>query len=148
MYFAVLQITLVNKFSITLSKFNFYLQESFQYHSNSPDRFMTWKKMKKLIFQVWLDICIILMHYFLNTLIILNLKTFFQISMNVLMALIPVMRMLTVLIFLVATTAHVELDMMEMGPGVKVTQIMFYFLCVSSCDFKTWYESILTFNNR
>ncbi len=77
------------------------------------------------------------MHYFLNTLIILNLKTFFQISMNVLMALIPVMRMLTVLIFLVATTAHVELDMMEMGPGVKVTQIMFYFLCVSSCDFKT-----------
>ncbi len=53
------------------------------------------------------------------------------------MTLMSVMRMLTVLIFLVDSTAHVELDMMEMGPGVKVNQIMFYFLCVSSCDFKT-----------
>ncbi len=41
--------------------------------------------------------------------------------MNVLMALIPVMRMLTVLIFLVATCVHVELDIVGMVPHVRVS---------------------------
>ncbi len=46
-----------------------------------------------------------------------------QISMNALLAIIPVMKMLTVLIFLVATTAHVELDTLGMAPHVKVRSI-------------------------